>query len=623
MHTSGSAPAATPDSGDVRVTGGSAYVSSLTTPGVASVDGLDLPILDEVPLLGSAIALVRGIDRLVAQLLEVLIELEDHEVAEATTGVMLEQWLAIAGRRTGSDRRMLLTACGVLRRLPSLRAAFCDQAVVSWAQVRAVVLAVHRLPRTLDEVIDGELARTIDACREADPDMLTSAVSRAARSWDPVPTQKAQQAADRDEFIAMQPRLDGSRGQLFGELGPVSFATVDAALTAPGRPTLDPADHRNLDERDLARGDDQSAEPCRPAEDPPADGVAPRARVGQLRARRLVALCDAGLQGAQAHGPHDGGVHAAGGTGGASRPQLLVRIELASLLDRSAMPAELLTHLTGGKLWLDATTGRRLVEERGADLRSIVLDERGRIVGVGRRSRIAPGWLADATLALHDTCTHPDCRMPARRCQTDHATPWQPVRPEDPPGRTDIDQLAPMCAHHNRTKEISGWRVSQSADGTRRWTHPRSGLTTVTAPATWRPVGRAPERYDSAGLDPGPEQVGGALRRSPAEAYRPARDGPSDLAREARADYIAMRQRPPPAMRQRPPPQLRGRPPQNRRRPAQAGPRPCASPARGRRRWVHSLATGGSEGSPDPGRRTQPGQADVRLDRLEALQRCR
>lgn len=510
MHTSGSTPVAAPVAGDAPVTGGPTRRSSVRPQDVAAADVPDLPILDEVPLLGSAIALVRGIDRLVAQLLEVLIELEDHEVAEATTGVMLEQWLAIAGRRTGSDRRMLLTACGVLRRLPSLRAAFCDEASVSWAQVRAVVLAVHRLPRTLDEVIDGELARTIDTCRDADPDMLTSAVSRAARSWDPVPTRRAQEAAERDEFLSMQPRLDGSGGQLFGELGPLSFATVDAALSAPGR--------------------------------------APKVRTGQRRARRLVQLCDAELQGStDDRGPLSGDDRPTGGTGSASRPQLLVRLELATLLDRSAMPAELLTHLTGGKLWLDASTARRLVDARGADLRSIVLDECGRVVGVGRRNRIAPGWLTDATLALHDTCTRPHCNLPARRCQTDHAAPWQPVRAADLPGRTDIDQLAPLCEHHNRTKELSGWRVNQSVDGSRRWTHPRSGLTTVTRPATWRPTGRDPDTCQCTGAGSGSERIGVLEDRSSAEPYGSTRPQ-LPAARERRAAYVARRQRPPPAI---------------------------------------------------------------------------
>ena len=484
-----------------------------------------LPILEEVPLLGSAIDLVRTIDRSVAQLLDVLIELEDHDIAEHTTGVALEQWLAIAGRRTSSDRRMLLTACDVLRRLPSLRIAFCQEGAVSWAQTRAVALAVHRLPRALDDTIDGELSRTIDACRDADPDTLTSAVSRAARSWDPAPTREVQEAADREEFVALQPRLDGSGGKLFGDLGPLSFATVDAALSPPLRPDRTDQGQDAVVGADGQGADGQGADRRAGHGGADPDGALDggRLRPGRRRARRLVELCDASLGGGDGTGPS-----VAGSAG--SRPQLLLRMELDSLLDRDAVPAELLTRLTGGKLWLDAATARRLVDERGADLRAVVLDDCGKVVGVGRRSRTAPDWLADATLALHDTCTHPGCVMPARRCQTDHARPWHPTGPAELPGRTDIDQLAPLCEHHNGTKEAGGWRASQSADGSRRWEHQRSGLTTITRPATWRPV--VDERVTS---------------------DRDAADGPGSL-RERRAPYLA-RERPPPyAARAGPPP---------------------------------------------------------------------
>ena len=95
------------------------------------MDLTDLPMLDEVPLLGAAIAAARRIDRDVATVLDALLALQDHGVAEVATGISREQWLSIAGRRTASDRRMLLTACDALRRLPSLRSAFVHSADVS------------------------------------------------------------------------------------------------------------------------------------------------------------------------------------------------------------------------------------------------------------------------------------------------------------------------------------------------------------------------------------------------------------------------------------------------------------------------------------------------------------
>jgi hypothetical protein len=504
----------------------------------------DLPILDEVPLLGAAIELARSIDRSVAQLLEALIELQDHDVAEHATGVALEQWLAIAGRRTAADRRMLLTAGDVLRRLPSLRTAFCDEGTVSWAQTRSVVLAVHRLPRALDDLIDGELARTIDACRDSDPDTLIHAVSRAARSWDPAPTRQAQEAAEREEFVALQPRLDGSGGTLFGDLGPLSFATVDAALmpaprggdrvaadgeadadgpdddAAGGATPGDLAADADLP-KDRAAGEDDRQD--RAPDDPDGAGNGGWLRPGRRRAQRLVELCDASLVVGRADG--------AGGGRAGSRPQLLVRIDLATLLDRDNMPAELLTTVSGGKLWIDAATARRLVEERGADLRAVVLDDCGRVVGVGRQRRLATDWLADATLAVHDTCSFPGCKVAARRCETDHARPWHATTPDQIPGRTDIDELAPLCRHHNFNKEAEGWRATGSADGSRHWEHPRSGLTTITRPSTWRAaiLARASEldRAPPAGV----ERRSRSLDPDDGESWR------REVAREASATY--------------------------------------------------------------------------------------
>lgn len=375
----------------------------------------------EVPLLADVLAAARQVDRTVARLLDGLMELDEHQLAEVLTGLPLEQWLAIVGRRTRSDRRMLLTACEVLRRLPSLRQAFLVDGTVSWAQTRTMVLQVHRLPRRFDDAIDASVAATIRACAQDDPDTLASAVSRALRSLDDTPeASPAMSPPPVEDFLAIQPRLDGSGGQLFGELGPVGLAIVDAALT--------------------------------PSPD-------------QLRDRAGV--------------------------------------------DRGQLAGELLTRLTGGKLWVDAQTARDLVAARGADLRTVILDDTGAVVGVGRRTRVPPDWLRDATLALHDTCTAPGCLRPARSSDVDHARPWHPTARGRPGGRTDVDQLAPLCRTHNRTKESAGWQVEQQPDGTRRWHHPGLGLTARSRPATWRPP----------------------------DVPRPTAHDPPDLVSEARASY--------------------------------------------------------------------------------------
>jgi hypothetical protein len=426
--------------------------------------GEPLPVLEEVPELAAALELARRIDRLVAQLVSALSLLEEHALAEHLTGVPLEQWLAIVGRRTGADRRMLMTTCEVLRRLPSLRQAFLTDASVSWAQVRTIVLRVHRLPHHLDDAIDDELARAIRDAADADPDALGYAVTWALGGLDPAEQESAQRVAEEHEFLALQPRLDGSGGRVWGDFGPVGFARLDAALEVQP-----PTGTRTRE--GFGAAPDAAA----------ARDVASSA--GRRRAERLLELlehrCDAPAATAGSRTP--------------APPQLLLRTDLATLLDRSSAPASLLTSLTGGRMWVDAATARRLVAERGADLRTVVLDETGGVVGVGRASRVPPGWLRDAVLALHDTCSAPGCHVAARVCDVDHAVPWHPARPGDRPGRTDVDQLAPLCRTDNRTKEAAGWTVSQRADGTRVWRHARTGLETRTHPATWRaPPARGP-----------------------------------------------------------------------------------------------------------------------------------
>jgi hypothetical protein len=420
------------------------------------------PVLAEVPGLEAALEAARRIDRLTARLIEELMTLQEHELAERATGVALEQWLAIVGRRTGADRRMLLTAGDTLRRLPSLRDAFLVDGTVSWAQTRAVVLRVHRLPRHLDDAVDHQLARAIAAGLDTDPDALVHRVGWIALELDPSEPSEAQRRAEDGEFLALQPRLDGSGGRVFGDFGPVGFATLDAALSGPpaagSGPTRDGFGRRPDEDRSRASAD----------------------ATGRRRAARLLELCE-------------GAVPASGGAtdDGAGRPQLLVRVDLSTLLDRDQLPAELLTTLTGGRMWASAQTVRDLIAARGADLRSVILDDTGAVVGVGRSQRLAPGWLRDALLARHDTCSAPGCRTAARVCDADHAHPWHPVAGTDaPPGRTDVDELAPLCRTDNGTKERDGWRATQHPDGSRTWHHPRTGLTTRTVPARWRPPPR-------------------------------------------------------------------------------------------------------------------------------------
>jgi hypothetical protein len=204
--------------------------------------------------------------------------------------------------------------------------------------------------------------------------------------------------------------------------------------------------------------------------------------------------------------------------------KLLVRAQLETL---GQLPAAVLTHLAGGQLKLSSPAARYLLDEQGAQLRLVVIDQ-GQVVGVGRQTRVPPGWLADVIAAVHDTCTEPLCDRPARQADLDHATPWWPDGPDQPYGTTDTDNLGPLCGLTNQTAHRGGWQATQTGDGRRVWTHPRTGLTITTVPTTWRPAGwRPPCHHRTCHHPPGHHQHGPADQaRAPDRTAPPDGTGP-------------------------------------------------------------------------------------------------
>jgi hypothetical protein len=75
-------------------------------------------------------------------------------------------------------------------------------------------------------------------------------------------------------------------------------------------------------------------------------------------------------------------------------------------------------------------------------------------------------------------CTFPTCRRPARRCDFEHARPW------DQGGRTCACNAGPRCRHHHQAKQAEGWGLEQLRPGEHTWTTP-SGRTYTSGPATY------------------------------------------------------------------------------------------------------------------------------------------
>ncbi len=75
-------------------------------------------------------------------------------------------------------------------------------------------------------------------------------------------------------------------------------------------------------------------------------------------------------------------------------------------------------------------------------------------------------------------CTWPPCRRAARRCDFEHAIPWEQG------GKTCACNGGPRCRHHHRQKQAPGWKLTQDLPGYHTWTTP-SGRSYTSGPATY------------------------------------------------------------------------------------------------------------------------------------------
>ena len=102
-------------------------------------------------------------------------------------------------------------------------------------------------------------------------------------------------------------------------------------------------------------------------------------------------------------------------------------------------------------------------------VRRVVVDSAGRVINLGRRSRLFVGAAREAVLLSGDRCCWPGCDTRAGRIQIDHLSGWATLG-----GATNPHNGGPECPAHNR---------STSADGSLLNATTRAGTTTApTAP---------------------------------------------------------------------------------------------------------------------------------------------
>jgi len=134
------------------------------------------------------------------------------------------------------------------------------------------------------------------------------------------------------------------------------------------------------------------------------------------------------------------------------------------------------SEIEGGGVAHPSTLERLLCAAR---VETVHEDADGRVVGVGRITRIPPAWLLRQVRYRDGGCRFPGCGTKAFT-QAHHIVFWREG------GATDLDNLATVCSWHHKLVHEYGWWIKGSAQGELRWYRPdstryRAGPTTAVA----------------------------------------------------------------------------------------------------------------------------------------------
>ena len=157
-----------------------------------------------------------------------------------------------------------------------------------------------------------------------------------------------------------------------------------------------------------------------------------------------------------------GALPAAGGL----RPQVMVTIDYRDLLARletlhdgdrrpdGGRAARPTTEHTGTLLFtgpVTASTVRKIACD--ADIIPVLLGSEGRILDIGRASRVFPPHIRKALTARDQGCAFPGCTIPAPWCEAHHITYWSRG------GTTGTDNGTLLCSHHHHLIHKEQWTI--------------------------------------------------------------------------------------------------------------------------------------------------------------------
>ncbi|MDV8147012.1 HNH endonuclease signature motif containing protein [Arthrobacter sp. B10-11] len=345
---------------------------------------------------------------------------------------------------TAEARRRLALADSVLPRTgitghtepperPELAAAVAAGTVASRAAT-IITLALDRIRHHAPEDTAARMEHMLTStAAESDADLL----SRVARHWvdglDQDGSEPSEEELRRRQGVFLrQPRRGLQHFEVFATSD--QFEPLLTAMNTATNPRTRPGTGTSTSTGDT-------------------DTTAADALDLRTRPQRLLD----GLVGASKAGLSTAALPAAGGL----RPQVMVTIDYRDLLDRlgqdsntardtgtSAIPGTGLFTFTGP---VTAATVRKIACD--ADIIPVLLGSQGRVLDIGRTTRIFPPHIRKAITARDQGCAFPGCSIPAPWCEAHHITYWSHG------GATSAGNGTLLCSHHHHLIHKEQWQI--------------------------------------------------------------------------------------------------------------------------------------------------------------------
>ncbi len=316
------------------------------------------------------------------------------------------EWLAWRSGISLSAAREKVRTAHALRQLPAIAAAFADGRL-SYSKVRALtrVAREHDEDLLLAYALDASAAQVEQRCRQI-RNVQPDSVNGVRRAWE-----RRSLSVWRDDAhgtLRLTVELPIEEGELIAK-------AIDCAV-ASGEISI-------------------GIEPDINGE---TKGVTWRAQ----QADALVAVAKAYLEGAGAGGEH---------SGTADHYQVVVHV------DESGLRAE------AGRSDLPIDTLRRLACD--GTVLTVVEDEAGNPLDVGRKQRTVSTSLRRALYARDRGCSFPGCHR-QRYLDAHHLHHWADG------GDTSLENLTLLCTHHHRGLHEGGFKIEREDGGALRFVRP-------------------------------------------------------------------------------------------------------------------------------------------------------